>query len=149
MLRINFDYFPDENNGFKRCHASLLLKKEEGVHQWPDHVWNCLRIELCDLIDAFDQEVPIFICAWGTRLLDCLFPTFLILCRWIIHLAGLEDFLFEERSNFFDISLICQVCNKLKHFLVYLNRLHCILTDNVENVAHVVFEQFGIPFLQL
>lgn len=149
MLGVNFNDFPNEYDGFERGHASLLLKQEEGVHEGPYHIGNRLWIELCDLIDAFNQEVPILICARGARLLDCLFSAFWVLGGWVIHLTGLEDFLFEERSNFFDISLICQVCNKLKDFLVDLDRLHSVLSDNIQNITHVVFEQLGVTLLQL
>jgi len=61
VLGINLNDFSDENDGFKRCHATLLLEKEERVHKWPNHVWNCLWVELCNLIDALNQKVPILI----------------------------------------------------------------------------------------
>lgn len=61
MFGVNFNYFSDEDDGFKGRHASLLLEQEERVHEGPDHAWNRLRIELSNLIDTLNQEIPVLI----------------------------------------------------------------------------------------
>lgn len=106
VFRIDLHNFPDEDDCLQTCHATFLLKDQEGTHQWSNELRNGGRILLSDSVDALDQEIPVFISGGASLGYSC-FISYCFSFRGSLvfsHLFGLNDLTFEEDTHFFDIS---------------------------------------------